>query len=230
MSTSHSPTPHQPLVSSPTTRLTVPISYPKDLTPLPSSRRPHVLARDRLRLWLPLAPRNTLDGEGRPTNLTPNDLERIREVIEAAWADSTRETYGSGLLVYHVFCDKKGISEEQRAPASPILVASFIATLSGTYSGTAICNYVCGIRAWHILHGINWHMNTAEFEALLKAAEKSAPPSSKRKKRQPYTIDFLVSIRNHLNLADPAHAAVYTCLTPEAKSGLVEIQPSLSRL
>jgi hypothetical protein len=204
---------HQPAPSSLSTRSSNPAPYLKDLSPLPSVQRPHVLARDRLRLWLPLAPRNTLDQEGHPTNLTSADLERIREVMEDAWAGSTRETYGSGLLIFHVFCDKKNISEAQRAPASPILIASFIATLSGTYSGTAITNFVCGIRAWHVLHGMSWHMNTAEVDTLLKAAKKSAPPTSKRKKRQPYTIDFMISIRNNLDLTNPLHAAVFACLT-----------------
>jgi hypothetical protein len=206
---------HQPAPgpSSLSTRVSTPAPYFKDRTPLPSVQRPHVLARDRLRLWLPLSPRNALDQECHPTNLTLTDIERVREVMIGAWADSTRETYGSGLLIFHVFCDKKNISEAQRAPASPILIASFIATLCGTYSGTAITNYVCGIQAWHVLHGLSWHMNTAEVDALLKAAKKSTPPTSKRKKRQPYTISFMISIRDNLDLTDPLHAAVFACLT-----------------
>ncbi|KAF8800364.1 hypothetical protein BYT27DRAFT_7217059 [Phlegmacium glaucopus] len=204
---------HQP-ASSRVSHLTIrPSAYPKALTPLTSPRRPHVLARDRLRLWLPLAPRNTLDLEGNPTNLGPADLDRIRETIAGAWADATRETYGSGLLVFHVYCDKKMIVEEQRAPASPVLIASFISTLSGIYSGSAISNYVFGIRAWHLLHGIPWRMNLAEIEALLKSADKSSPASSKRKKRQPYTIDFMLSIKDNLDLSQPLHAAVFACLT-----------------
>ena len=98
------------------------VPYYPSLTPLPSSLRPHVPAKDRLRLWQPLHPRNILDRDGLPVNLADNDLERIKWLLEEAWAGSTtRELYGAGLLVYHVFCDRKGISEEQRAPAAPIL-------------------------------------------------------------------------------------------------------------
>lgn len=106
---------HQPTFSSlstPSSTVT-PTPYPKDLTLLPSEQHPHVLAHNRLRLWLPLFPQNILDQEGRPTNLMFVDLERIQEVIEGAWAASTRETYGSGLLVFHVFYDKKNIPEAQ---------------------------------------------------------------------------------------------------------------------
>ncbi|KAF8799046.1 hypothetical protein BYT27DRAFT_7228279 [Phlegmacium glaucopus] len=179
-----------------------PSHAPSSTLPLPT--KDSSLTRDRLRLWLPLAPRNTLDLEGNPTNL---------ETIAGAWADATRETYGSGLLVFHVYCDKKMIAEEQRAPASPVLIASFISTLSSIYSGSAISNYVFGIRAWHLLHGIPWRMNLAEIEALLKSADKSSPASSKRKKRQPYTIDFMLSIKDNLDLSQPLHVAVFACLT-----------------
>ncbi|KAF8811088.1 hypothetical protein BYT27DRAFT_7252816 [Phlegmacium glaucopus] len=123
------------------------------------------------------------------------------------WCATTRETYSSGLLVFHVYCNKKMIAEEQRAPASPILIASFISTLSGIYSGSAISNYVFGIRAWHLLHGIPWRMNLTEIKALLKSADKSSPASSKRKKRQPYTIDFMLSIKDNLDLSQPLHVA-----------------------
>ncbi|KAF8797795.1 hypothetical protein BYT27DRAFT_7322997 [Phlegmacium glaucopus] len=204
---------HQP-TSSRVSHLTIrPSTYPKALTPLTSPRRPHVLARDCLRLWLLLAPQNTLDLEGNPTNLGPADLDRIQETIAGAWADATRETYSSGLLIFHIYCNKKMIAEEQRAPAIPILITSFISTLSGIYSGSAISNYVFGIRAWHLLHGIPWRMNLAEIKALLKSADKSSPASSKRKKRQPYTIDFMLSIKDNLNLSQPLHAAVFACLT-----------------
>ncbi|KAF8951390.1 DNA breaking-rejoining enzyme [Flammula alnicola] len=190
-----------------------PAPYAKDLQPLPSAHRPHVLARERLRLWLPLNRRNTLDASGTPTNLAPADLQRIQEVLENAWAESTRESYGTGLLIYHVFCDRKVISEQQKAPASPILIASFIATIAGAYSGKSISNYVYGVRAWHILHGINWNVDDAEITTLLKAAEKATPASSKRKKRTPYTPDFISAIRSKLDLNNPLHAAVYACLT-----------------
>ncbi|PPR02753.1 hypothetical protein CVT26_009464 [Gymnopilus dilepis] len=190
-----------------------PAPYADDLRPRPSDLRPHVLARDRLRLWRPLSARNTLDNNGVPTNLGDQDLDRIKEVLEGAWEEGTREGYGSGLLVFHVFCDQKSVPEEQRAPASKVLIMSFIATIAGAYSGKTISNYVQGVRAWHILHGVPWEMEEAEVSTLLTAAEKATPARSRRKKRTPYTPDFMVAIRSRLQLDDPLHAAVYACLT-----------------
>jgi hypothetical protein len=87
--------------------------YAANLAPLPSPHRPHVLARDRLRLWVPSQARNSLDAAGRPVNVTTEDLARIEAVLLEAWAEGTRDTYGSGLLVWHVFHDKRGTPEVQ---------------------------------------------------------------------------------------------------------------------
>jgi hypothetical protein len=148
--------------------------------------------------------------------LGPEELERVFNVMSNAWAESTRESYSSGLLVYHVFCDVRGyrgIPEELRAPANQVTITSFIASLAGSYSRSAISNYVNGIRAWHVLHGLEWRLSSLETEAALKGAERLAPPSSKRKKRQPYTVNFITKIHQQLQVGDPFDAAVFACLT-----------------
>jgi len=115
--------------------------------------------------------------------------------------------------MYHVFCDDHKIPEDQRAPATPILINSFIATLAEGYTGDAISNYVCGVRAWHLLHGLPWLISKKETQTLLETASKTTPPSLKCKKRKPCTPDFILAIWNQLNLNDGADAMVYACLT-----------------
>ena len=168
-----------------TTKAAKPAQYAKDLCPIPSPRRPHVLASERLQRWLPLHGRES--ASSTTSSLTPDDVRQITVVMGKLWEESTLAAYGSGLLNFHVYCDQKGIPEAERAPASPVLINAFVSSLAGAYSGSTIDNYVCGIRAWHILHGVRWQMDTAELEALLRAAEKSTPPTSRRKKRVPYT-------------------------------------------
>jgi hypothetical protein len=133
--------------------------------------------------------------------------------MSQAWEEGTRETYGSGLLTFHVYCDNKVIPEPQRAPASKILLSAFISELAGAYSGKTISNYVYGVRAWHILHGVTWQLNEPEIKALLTAASKLTPPSSRRKKRRPYTLDYMTKLKGQLNLQDPLSAATFACLT-----------------
>jgi len=129
-----------------------------------------------------------------------------------AWELDTHTTYASSLLNYMVFCDKKNIPEKDRAPVSQLLLMSFVSTLAATYSGSTISNYVYGIRAWHILHGVPWRVEKLEMDVLLKAAEKLTPPTSKRKKRCPYTIDFMMAIRHNLDLSSPLGGSVFACL------------------
>ncbi|KAJ6477580.1 hypothetical protein C8R45DRAFT_833363 [Mycena sanguinolenta] len=185
--------------------------YPLNLTPLPSSLRPHCLANERLRLWIPSKARNILDALGHPTNMTPEDLARINDTLVHAWAPGTRDTYGSGLLVYHVWHDVRETPEDQRAPASPIILAAWLSSIAGSYAGGTVANYLYGVRAWHILHGLAWDINQIEVDALLSAAARLSPPKSK--KRLPYTVDIIIIILRHLDISIPLHASVFSCLT-----------------
>ena len=185
-----------------------PTPYRKNLTPLPSPLRPHCPANQRLRLWRPLAPRAQ-----RASQYSEEDLERIEAVMARAWEVDTHATYASGLLNFMVFCDMRGVPEAERAPASHVLLLSFVSTLAAAYSGSAISNYLYGVRAWHILHGIPWRIERIEMDTMLKAAEKMTPPSSRRKKRRPYTIDFILAIRQRLDLQKPLDASIFACLS-----------------
>jgi hypothetical protein len=161
-------------------------------------------------MWLPI---NALRANAGRNSLSFDDQRRIPEVLMHAWEEDTRETYGSGLLVYHVFCDSKGTPESERAPATQPLLSAFVANLAASYSGKTISNYLYGVRAWHILHGIPWKVEKAEMDSMLRAANKLTPVSSKKKPRRPYTPDFISALRCHLNLDDPLDAAVFACLT-----------------
>jgi hypothetical protein len=48
-----------------------------------------------------------------------------------AWEEDTRAAYGAGLLMWHCFCDDKGILEEERAPANQ------------THNVAKFCRYTC---------------------------------------------------------------------------------------
>ncbi|KAJ7259525.1 hypothetical protein B0H12DRAFT_1182131 [Mycena haematopus] len=169
--------------------------YKTRLIPKPSPLRPHVLAKERLRIWRPLVGRSS-HGSGLPT--TDSELVRILNVLAEAWAEGTTETYGS---------------EAARAPANPTLIAGYIAALAGFLSGSAISNYISGVRAWHILHGVPWSMNQPELDALLRAADRLTPASSKRQARMPYTTEIICQLRPCFDLSKPLDAATWSCLT-----------------
>ena len=83
-----------------------------------------------------------------------------------AWEVDTHATYAAGLLNFMVFCDQKNIPEKDRAPASHLLIMSFVSTLAAAYSRSAISNYIYGVQAWHMLHRIPWKIQKPELEVL----------------------------------------------------------------
>lgn len=187
-------------------------AYSASLTPALSPLQPHCMAKDRLELWKPAAEQRPRDENGYSLEFPTLNLARVDQVVRYAYKSSTLEVYGSGLLVYHVFCDIHEIGENQRAPASPVVIKAFLSVLAGSYSGSAIANYLYGVRAWHFVHDIPWSILPTEVENLLKGAKNLAPERSKRKKRQPYTLIFICKILSWLNPKIPLDAAVRSCL------------------
>ena len=90
---------------------------------------------------------------------------------------------------------------------------TFISTCAGSYSGRTLANYFYAVWAWHTLHGAPWHMNADEMKAALDGATILAPPSSKRPKRGPMTLEIISSLATKFDLSKLLDAAVFACLT-----------------
>ena len=188
-----------------------PRPYPPNLRLLPSPNQPHCLAKDRLCLWIPTSP-STCTSIASSDVVSDIALNCILEVIGALWADSTKELYGTGLLIFHVHCDINNIPEIERCPISHPILLAFLSSCAGAYSGSAISNYAAGIHAWHLLHGHAWLVEPNELKLTLQGATCLAPHASKRPKRPPMTINDIKAIRAFLNLDDPCNTAIYACM------------------
>jgi hypothetical protein len=161
-------------------------------------------------------------GNHRQTATAPNapdhavldaQLDRILEVIGLSWAKSTKETYGVGLLVFHVYCNTHGIEENRCCPVAPNLLLAFLSSCACLYSGSTLANYAAALRAWHLLHGRVWAIEPNELKAILDRATALAPPSLKRLKRAPFTPKFICKICSQLDLSSLLDTAVFACLT-----------------
>ncbi|KAG2740419.1 hypothetical protein P692DRAFT_20753281, partial [Suillus brevipes Sb2] len=178
-----------------------------------SQLRPHCLARERLKLWFPSETRIARGADGRFLVIAEEDLQRVLTVMNLSWAPGMRECYGAGLLVFHVFCDERSVPEEQRCPVDTRTMLNFVASCARSYSGKTITNYVYAVKAWHTLHGQPWEIQQDELKASLDGTSELTPDTSKRLKREPFTVKFILDIRTHLNLSAPLDAAVFVCLT-----------------
>ncbi|KAJ3909944.1 hypothetical protein F5879DRAFT_790487 [Lentinula edodes] len=188
-------------------------SYPVNLTPVHSSLRPHCAARERLVQWKPAGKRSFQDSTGLPLVLPDEFVDRIQHVLTNGYVESTLETYASGLLSFHIFCDSRNIPEAQRAPCSSDLLNAWISTMPGHYAGTSVKNYVHGVRAWHIIHGVQWKTDKNSFDTMIHGAERLQPERSRRKKRMPFTHEYIAKLLEDFNTSDPFDAACGACLT-----------------
>lgn len=73
-------------------------------------------------------------------------MQQLLDVLLHTWADSTKETYGAGLLAFHTFCNFKAIPEAERAPVAADIVSAFIVHLAGTYAPSTVVNYVSTVQ------------------------------------------------------------------------------------
>lgn len=178
----------------------------------PSVLRPACAASERLIKWTPSSSRRQRDLNGDTSPLSPEDLQRISDVSAFAWAESTLGTYGTGLLIFHVFCDLRNVPEQQRAPAAEVLILAFVASIAGSYAPSAINNYVAGVRAWHIIHGLPWPVDKPRYDAALAGAAQLAPPTSKKPARAPLSLQALTQLASSFNLNHSLDAAVWACL------------------
>lgn len=194
-----------------------PQAYHPNLTPNPSPLHPHCLARDRLHLWPPEgeSTRQATNAHiGIPNHVVSDEqLDRILEVIGSLWAQSTKEAYGRGLLVFHVYCDMQKIGEDKRCPITPNLLLKFLSGCTGLYSSSVLSNFVAALKAWHLLHGREWRINPQVLKTILNEAAVCAPESSKLPKRPPTAIDFITNVCNFLDLNAPLDTAIFACLT-----------------
>lgn len=145
--------------------------YSEGLAPAPLLLHPHMVACERLQLWEPARSSRSSEEGAENGVITEEHMRRVFAMMNAAWADSTKETYSTGLLLFHVFCDFRNIPEEARAPVTHGLLEAFVAAAAGAYLRSSIKNFLAVIRAWHLLHNVHWDIDETRIQALLRAAE-----------------------------------------------------------
>lgn len=171
----------------------------------PNLLRPPCRSSERLLQWRPIdSPR---------LNLIRADNQNIHALLIQGYAENTRDTYGAGLKLFHAFCNARGVSETDRAPASRELVTEFVGSIIGFYAQSTIKNYYYAILAWHRIHLLPISTKDDEIELLFKTAAKVSPPQSKRTKREPLRTETIQKIHAVIDPTIPIDVAVYACLT-----------------
>jgi hypothetical protein len=93
-------------------------------------------------------------------------------------------------------------------PASPTLLASFVAQCCGSYAGNTVHAWLASIRSWHIYHQAQWYGDHEWVHQARITANKEGT-IFRRPLRAPVSLDHLHILRTYLNLSSPLHAAIW---------------------
>ena len=149
-----------------------------------------------------------------PLYIVPEEyLDHVLDIITTLWTEKTKETYGTSLLVFHIYCDLNSIPDSLRCPISQTLLSTFLASCTGAYSGMTLSNFAASLHAWHILHKQPWITNQDKLHCILKGASRLMPTTSKHPKCLPFKHNNLLLFLTYLDLQSPRNAAIFTCIT-----------------
>ncbi|KAF7302511.1 hypothetical protein HMN09_00885500 [Mycena chlorophos] len=151
--------------------------------------------------------------EFRPAVLAKDRLRTVDKIVEAlfsAFAPGTHDTYASGLLRYHQFCDRLKIDEGARVPASMELLTAFAAEHIGEVGGGTVKSWLSAVHAWHDVAGAPWHGETRLLELVRKSANKQGAKHSKPP-RPPATIEHMLALTKSLARGNSEDRAVLAC-------------------
>jgi hypothetical protein len=171
-----------------------------------SSLHPHVLASDRLLLWT--TPHSHSFQKSLETQLPANAVLKLFQVMLCSLDQDTRSNYGAGLLRFTQYCDRHHIPESNRMPASEALLSAFSASAAGQISDKTLSSWLAGLHYWHTVNGAVWN-GSDMLHHVRRGLAKLVPPSSKRAKRPPVTIEAMIALRSGLDLSNAFDAAVW---------------------
>ncbi|GLB38818.1 hypothetical protein LshimejAT787_0506830 [Lyophyllum shimeji] len=187
-------------------RIRVPRKPRKDAHITPSFHRPHVLASERVLRWT--TPHSEQFQASIEAELPNPAILKLFKVMLFSLDENTRSNYGAGLLRFTQYCDTHHIPEHSRMPASELLLSAFSASAAGSASESALNNWLAGLQYWHVVNGAPWH-GSDMLHHVRRGFAKLVPPSSKRAKRPPVTIEALIALRSGLDLSNAFDAAVW---------------------
>ena len=175
-----------------------------------NSLRPNVKASNRILYWTSSAYIKKYHAQNNGGGLSSKDVESFESVMAHSLEEATRANYGAGLLRFHQFCDDKGVSEDDRVPASVDLIGTWLAQMGASkVSHKTMNNWIAGLRAWHLKERAIWYGDCPQIKMLLRGALKVTPTSSNRPPRSPVTISHMKALHENLDFQNSFDVAVW---------------------
>ncbi|KIL56020.1 hypothetical protein M378DRAFT_201055 [Amanita muscaria Koide BX008] len=145
-------------------------------------------------------------------DLADNLPAQVGAAVALAWAPATRQRYDVSIQEFTQFCDNQRVPEEERLPASEMLLALFAASMVGEIAGATISGKIHALRAWHIRNNKQWK-GAVLLQHVLKGAANARLGAGIQTRRMPITLEMLVELHDGLDLAEHLDAAVFAVAT-----------------
>ncbi|KAG2055718.1 hypothetical protein BDR06DRAFT_933241 [Suillus hirtellus] len=182
------------------------IRGPSDESCGPSSYRPSVLASERVLLW---TTPHGVTFQNQLEQLYPEScVVKLFFVMAESLDERTRNDYGAGLLHFNQFCDRLSIPEQDRMPASEVLLSIFIADAAGSISGSTANNWLAGLRFWHVINGAQWHGERSECLRHVQRGLRLLAPPNLNLQHPPITLESLIQLHQGLDYSNTFDTAV----------------------
>lgn len=130
---------------------------------------------------------------------------KTAEVLHSAYAPATLPTYGTGVRHFVKWCQRSDLAGATCFPALEHVLVTYACALAGEVGKSTARNYLCGIRAWHIINGADWN-TSVRLELAMKAVGVLAPEG--KPPRPPISREMIELLVRELDLSDPVEACV----------------------
>lgn len=140
--------------------------------------------------------------------------ERLNSAIDTAlshaWSPASKANHRTALNRFLEFCNNNSVPQEDRFPASELLLCAFIASCTNRAPST-VKNYISGIRAFHITKGLPWHGSTRLQYVRDGVVNFSGTAVNSKPPRPPVTRDMLQALYNNLDRTSPQDICILAC-------------------
>ncbi|CAD6967184.1 unnamed protein product [Tilletia controversa] len=142
-------------------------------------------------------------------SLPPHTIKQLRQFRSHRVKLDTRKSYGGHVVAFLRWADDLDIPQHMRFPIPPTIVLLYFSSAAPFYAANTLSKMVSGLQAWHAVHALPWALDRVEARTLRQAlANLALPPLDLRR---PVRMADFEAMQRHMDVADRAHTAVYTC-------------------
>jgi hypothetical protein len=136
----------------------------------------------------------------------------VSNAIQNGWAKVMMRHYSGEIQQFLEFCILHQIPDNLCFPAGEFILCAFAASSIGKHSGNTARAHLSALKAWHIVHNMEWKGST-RLRHVLNGVRNLAPRHSRRPPRPLINAIMPSQLVENLDLNFLLDAAVAACVT-----------------